>query len=254
MPLEHVENLRLERRAREHAVDQVGPIERSHQLGGVAQAELRDDVLADARGGGGRVGVQADRRPAIAQARQLPVFRAEVVAPLADAVRFVHGDEADRLRRQQVLKSVAALAHQPFRRHIQQPVLAFPDAARHFGLLLGRHRAVVAGRRHAVADQRVDLILHQRNQRRHDDGEPVAGQGRRLKAQRLAAAGRQHQQRIAVRHHGFHGLALQAVGSWNSPRTVRGRPDERVARPPARTPSVPNPLTITSRMFILAAP
>ena len=41
-------------------------------------------------------------------------------------------------------------------------------------LLFRRQRAVVAGRGHAVADQRVDLVLHQRDQRRHDDGEAVA--------------------------------------------------------------------------------
>ena len=209
MPLEHVEDLRLERRSRQHAVHQVRPVERADQLGHVTKAKLRDDVAAHARGGRGRVGMQADGRPAIAQACELAVLRTEVVPPLADAMGFVDGDETDRPRRQHVEKTVAAVADQALGGDVEQSIPAVAHAARDLALLFGRQRAVVAGGRHAVADQSVDLILHQRNQRRHDDGEAVAGDGRRLEAEGLAAAGRQHQQRIAARQHRFHRFALQ---------------------------------------------
>ena len=209
VPLEHVEDLRLHLRAREHAIHQVRPIERADQLLGVAQAELRDDVAPHARGRGRGVGVQADRRPALAQPRELAILGTEVVAPLADAVRLVDGDEADRARRQQIQEPIGAIADQPLGRDIQQLILALAHAARHFRLALRRHRAVVAGRRHAVADQRVDLVLHQRDQRRHHHRQAFAGDRRRLEAQRLAAAGRQHQQRVAAGQHRIHRLTLQ---------------------------------------------
>ena len=66
--------------------------------------------------------MQADRRPAIAQPRQLAVLRTEVVAPLADAVRFVDRDETDRPRRQHGEEAVAAVADQPLGRHVQQSI------------------------------------------------------------------------------------------------------------------------------------
>ena len=50
--------------------------------------------------------------------------------------------------------------------------------------------------------QRTDLIMHQRNQRRHNDGDAVArvlpGNGWYLVAKRLAAAGWHQHQRIAA--------------------------------------------------------
>ena len=44
-------------------------------------------------------------------------------------------------------------------------------------------RAVVEAGRHPVADERIHLVLHQRDQGRHDDGEALANDGRCLKAQ-----------------------------------------------------------------------
>ena len=46
--------------------------------------------------------------------------------------------------------------------------------------------------------QRRDLVLHQRDQRRHDDADAFAQQRRDLVAQRLAAAGRHQHQRVAA--------------------------------------------------------
>ena len=152
--------------------------------------------------------------------------------PLADAVRLVDGDETDRPRREHVEESIAAVADEALGRDVEQAIPAVAHAARHLALLFGRQRAVVAGRRHAVADKRVDLILHQRDQRRDDDRETVAGDRRRLEAERLAAAGRQHEQRIAAGQHGLHRFALQrtervvAPGTCSRMRGDRTRADD----------------------------
>ena len=53
--------------------------------------------------------------------------------------------------------------------------------------------------RHAARLQRIDLILHQRNQRRNHDRESARAAGGQLKAERFAAAGRQQREDIAAR-------------------------------------------------------
>ena len=49
----------------------------------------------------------------------------------------------------------------------------------------------------AVGLERVDLVLHQRDQRRYDQGQALEQQRWELVAEALAAAGRQHDQRVA---------------------------------------------------------
>ena len=92
-PGQDVEELPLQAGARQHAVDEVRPIERADELDGFSKPELRGDVAAHARGRRRGEGVQADAGKRAAQPAELPVLRPEVVPPLADAVRFVDGDE-----------------------------------------------------------------------------------------------------------------------------------------------------------------
>ncbi len=89
----------------------------------------------------------------VAELAEPAVLGPEVVAPLADAVRFVHGDEAHADLSEPAHEAIAAIADQPFGRHVQQSRLAFAHALHHGALLLLVERAVVAGRRHAVADE-----------------------------------------------------------------------------------------------------
>ena len=145
--------------------------------------------------------MQADAGQQLPQPPELPVLGPEIVSPLADAVRFVHRDEADAAGREQVEEAVAALADQPLGRDVEQAIASLAQAGDDVRLLVRRERAVVERRRHAVADERVDLVLHQRDERRDDDRETRPHERRRLEAQRLAAAGRQHDDRIAAREH-----------------------------------------------------
>jgi hypothetical protein len=125
----------------------------------------------------------------LAHAAELPVLRPEIVSPLADAVRFVHSHEADATRGEQRQERFAPVAHEPLGRDVKQAVAPVPQAGNDRGLRVGGKRAVVQRRWHAVADQGVDLVLHQRDQRRHYQREPAADERRRLEAQGLAAAG-----------------------------------------------------------------
>jgi hypothetical protein len=67
-----------------------------------------------------------------------------------------------------------------------------------FALLFGAEAGVEIGGGHAGLAQRVDLILHQRDQRRHHDAGALPQQRGNLVAQRLAAAGRHQHQRVAT--------------------------------------------------------
>lgn len=97
-PVSHDALLQLHRGSRQrvleaHAVLQVGPVERELQHLGRAHAEARDDVCAHiggARGGEGDDGNVAQRTVGAAEGAELEVGGAEVVAPLAGAVRFIH--------------------------------------------------------------------------------------------------------------------------------------------------------------------
>ena len=57
--------------------------------------------------------------------------------------------------------------------------------------------------------QRIHLVLHQRNQRRDNQGQPVEPQRRQLIAQRLAPARRHQNERIPARQHAANNLFLK---------------------------------------------
>ena len=110
MTRQHVEQLTLQHASRQDAVEKIRAVERADELERIVQPELCRNVVSDAGRGGGRVRVDADAWQELTQPRELTVFRSEVVPPLADTVRFIHGDEADRARRQQRQEAVAPFA------------------------------------------------------------------------------------------------------------------------------------------------
>ncbi len=86
---------------------------------------------------------------------------------------------------------------QPFRADVEQVQRVLVQTRQY---LAGGRRAqagIVIGRSDAVRDERVDLVLHQRDQRRHDDSDAAPMQRRDLVAQRLSAAGGHQHERIA---------------------------------------------------------
>ena len=70
-------------------IDEVRTVEDAHEHGRGPQAELPGDVVADAWRGRGREGVKAGLGKSLPEQGQLPILRAEVVAPLADAMGLV---------------------------------------------------------------------------------------------------------------------------------------------------------------------
>src|SRR2546426_4492650 len=185
--------------------------------------QLGDDVAAHLRGRRRRVGVHGDAREGRAQHAELPVLRAKVVAPLADAVRLVHREES-RVRTREAL--CEALHHQALRRHVEQMVPARVEAGEDLRALPARLAAVEKSGRHARLAQAVHLVLHERDQRRDDDGEAAQVRGGRLVAERFAAARGQHHERVASLENGADGLGLQRKEAVVAPDAPYGLVDE----------------------------
>ncbi len=138
---------------------------------------------------------------ALVQHGQLDVLGAEIVAPLRDAVRLVDGEQRDAgaCAQHALEQAEKALGQQAFGRDVEQIQLARQQAPLHRRAPRPQsERGVEEGGAHAELQQRIDLVLHQRDQRRDDDADAAAQQGGNLVAQRLAAAGGHQHQRIAA--------------------------------------------------------
>ena len=227
MPRENLLELFVEVAAAQHAVDQVGPIEGSNEDRRIHEPQLGDDVTPDAFGRRGRERMERDVQ-LVTQPSELPVLGTEVVSPLTDAVGLVDRDEAHAPLLERTPEALTALADQAFRGDVEQTAAIFAQAGDHAVAFVSGLRAVQVGGRHTVDPQAVHLIFHQRDQRRYDQREPLAilrtlfvqQQRRRLETQRLAAAGRQHEQAVAAIDDRVHGFLLEWPESRKAPDAV----------------------------------
>jgi hypothetical protein len=162
--------------------------------------EERDDVVADfgrrGRGEGGD-GWPAPRAIARLALRggfsQTPVIRTEIVTPLRNAVCLVDDEPRDR---QFAEEPQELTGREPFGRHIQQPQAPGAGSAQHaVPAVGGQHRMQRAGP-NSAAVQLVDLILHQRDERRDHERRARQHDRRQLIGERLARAGRHHGEHV----------------------------------------------------------
>ena len=201
----------------DHAVAEVGafvPAEKAAQLdaefGPEVLGEVADDFLSG-RGGeagdrGGHAGeVLAD------EARDVKVVGAEVLPPARQAVRLVEHPGSDLSQAQGLGEGAVAKLFGG-----DQHDAGFAQANLVEGRApFGRREHAVEGDRalDALPDEVVDLVLHQRLQRRDDDGDlagaRVVRQCRHLVADRLAAPGGQDGQQAGLVEAGDDDLALQ---------------------------------------------
>ena len=175
----------------------VGAVEAGDEFGGVFQVQVVFDVGAGFGVGGGGEGDAGNGGIAVGQKAELAVFGAEVVPPLADAVGFVDGKQADG---GVVEKTQKAFGNQAFGRNIKQFQTALGDVLGNLPRLFGRSAAVHRRAVHARRAQVGDLVVHQRDQRRNDDCRTIKHQRGNLVTQRFAAAGgHQHHQALPRR-------------------------------------------------------
>ncbi len=195
----------------------IGPVEPGDDDVRARQAQELDDVVAHL--GRRRRGERRDGRPARAavpapargrRLAQPAVVGPEVVAPFRDAMGFVDDEARDRHVAQHLHEMIR---REPLRRDIEQAQLARsgrPDRVR--ARIGGQHRVQRRGADPPPVEL-VDLVLHQRDERRHDQRRARQHQRGQLEPQRLPGAGRHDGQDVPPLQHGPHeGLLAGAEG------------------------------------------
>ncbi len=189
----------------DHVVVQIGAVEARDHGARPVERQLPDDVLANfGRGRGGER--DGGRRPEpLAHGGEAEVAGAEIVSPLAHAVRFIHREKrhADGAQAIGEAPEVEAL-----RRHVKELDLPALDAGQAARDLAARERGVHAGGGKTARGQRIHLILHEGDERRHDDRELRQHERGHLEAERLSAARGEDDEGVPTLEHRFHGTLL----------------------------------------------
>ena len=171
---------------------QVGPVEAGHDCVRLLDPEPRSNVGNDGRRGGRGQRQHALGAELAGSLGELEVVGPEVVAPLRDAVRLVDREERDSSARE--LRE-EALVVEALGCDVEELQRAAAEPLADLALLVGTEARVEPGRLDPSSLQEVDLILHQRDQRRDDDRHAVEQQRRQLVAEALPAAGREDGER-----------------------------------------------------------
>ncbi len=192
-------------RYRRHFQVEVGPVEAGGGDVALGDAEALAHVGDYPRRGRGGQQQDLGNVELVAVVGQLEVIGAEIMAPLRDAVGFVHDQQRDRHAADE---GAEALVLEPLHRDHEDADLAALDAFHHCRRFLAALARVDAGGGDPVARQEGQLILHQRQQRRDDQGQVGQVQGRQLIAQRLARAGGKDRRRRTAGGYRFDDRAL----------------------------------------------
>ena len=142
----------------------------------------------------------------VAQPRDLQVGGPEVVPPLRNAVRLVHGDQRNFHLREAHPKQFAV---DPFGGDIEKLHVAVNAVVEDAVDLLPPASSMDRLGQDPAAAQPVDLVFHQRNERRDNDAYSFGRKRRYLVDDRLAAAGGHQHERVTPRGDRFDCLELQ---------------------------------------------
>jgi hypothetical protein len=154
---------------------------------GIAEFELLDDVVADLLGGAGGESGDGAIGKKRAEFAELAIFGAKIVTPLRDAVGFIDGEEGDGNVSE---PSFGAIHDRAFGGNVHQTVIAGDGFLFEFALIGFQDGAIQEDGRDAHLAELRDLVLHEGDQGRDDDGGAVIVEdGRELVAEGFASAG-----------------------------------------------------------------
>ena len=160
----------------------VGPVEVRDEVLGLPQLQALGDLPMRGAGGRGRQGDPGDVRERMGEHRQAQVVRAEVMAPLSDAVCLVDREQGDPGPTQQVQ---GARQDQPFRGHVEQVQLPGERPLFHRLRLVRLQCGVEVRRADPHCFEGGHLVRHERDQRGDHDPGALPDQRGDLVAQRL---------------------------------------------------------------------
>ena len=197
----------LGRRAGGDAQIKIRPVKPERDMILLCDPKRAPDVRRNFRRRGRGQGQHSGNFQPPAKPRDLEVVRPEIVTPFGNAVGLIHRDHRHIPSPHPLAKP---LVGQPLRRDVQHPqppgiqvLIQGPQA-------LGIHRRIQPRRRNPPPRQRLDLILHQRNQRRNHQGQTLERKRRQLITQGFAATGRKNCQHRPPGHQRPDDLGLTA--------------------------------------------
>src|SRR6266404_9588780 len=206
-------------------VAEVPTAESSDVFVGIPEAELFDDVAANALCGAGGEGGNGAVGKNLAQAAELAVFGAEFMAPLGNAMGFVDGEKGNG----EALQPVHGAAERDaLRRQIEQLILAGSGLLEDMGALVRRSGGVQASSGNAHLEELRDLVLHQRDERGDHDGGASVEHGGKLVAERFATAGGHYDTGVAPRSEAADDGFLARAEGFVAPVAVQGFVEEGV--------------------------
>jgi len=176
-------------------VADVRTVEARREDARIVELQPVDEIVARLRIGRRRQRHARHAGEAFPQHGELEIFRPEVVAPLADAMGLVDGEEADPDACEQSEKSVA---DKTLGRHIEEIEIALRQRDADVPGFLRRQRGVERRRPDARLPERLHLVAHQGDEGRDDDARAFAAERRDLVAERLARARRQQHHGVAA--------------------------------------------------------
>jgi len=176
------------------------------------------DLVSGPRVGSGRQGQSRDPSVLVEQRLELAIVGAEIVAPLADAMRLVNRDQRQRNTPEQLPE---ARGRRSFGSDVEKVELTAAKALD--GPLAVAVRRGQRRRANAQCLRAANLVMHQRDQRRNDQRRAFPGERRQLIAERLARAGRHHRQRMLSREHAAHDVLLRAAEGVEAKRLFENR-------------------------------
>mmetsp|Transcript_71262 Transcript_71262/g.190252 ORF Transcript_71262/g.190252 Transcript_71262/m.190252 type:complete len:236 (+) Transcript_71262:396-1103(+) len=193
----------VRRRARlaEEADAEIGAVGRALRDERLIQGEALDDVIADPGHSGGCEGHDRDLRIGFSNFAQAPVFLSEIMSPRGHAMSFVDSNHQNTI----LGHKRAELAQEPrgaklLRREVHDEIV--PPHCRLLNLIVLVGRSQEASQWSALPSapdlvgQVLDLITHQRNQRRHNKHSSLRVDRRELVANGFSRTRRPENTRI----------------------------------------------------------
>ena len=177
-----------------HRVVEIGAVKAGDELGGIVELKLLHDVAPDQIGGGGGQGNARRRAELDPRLADLGVIGTEVVAPLADAVRLVNRQQTRLDLPHRFEKAAAA---ETLGGDIDQVVKIRLNLKNALALFVEVEGAIEQRRSNAALNQRVDLILHQRDQGADHQGQARQEERGELITKTFAPARRHHAENVA---------------------------------------------------------
>ncbi len=187
---------------------QIGPVEASAHRTFRSNSEDPANVLEHPRCSGGGERQDALGPDDLREARQLEIIGPKIVTPLGDAMGLVDREQGDMHPGDHLPEPLVV---EPLGGDVEQSQLAVAKLRQHLAIALRVQGGVQSPRRDTSRGQGVDLVLHQGDERRDDQGNPGQQQGGQLVAEGFAAPGRKNRRRRAPRQQLlYHGLLTRS--------------------------------------------